>query len=160
MRATWLAVAVFALDRWTKWLVETRLGPYDSRTIIPGFFDIVHSRNSGVAFGILSNDPSALRTGALIAFSVLAMVFLALIFWRTRQQSATTRYAIALIFSGAIGNVFDRLRSGSVTDFLDFYIGSWHWYTFNIADTAITIGAALLLLEMLTRARAERKAHA
>ena len=160
MRAGLLAILVFVVDQLTKWLVQTNLGMYESRTIIPGFFDIVHSTNTGIAFGIFARGPSAWRATALITFSVLALVLLGVIFWRTRGQSAWTTTGIALIFGGALGNIVDRLRAGSVTDFLDFYVGSWHWYTFNVADTAITVGAGLLLLETLSRSRAERKAHA
>ena len=162
MRTSLLAAAIFGLDRFTKHLVESRMQPYESHTVIPGFLDIVRSSNPGVAFGLLASSPDLWRTGALIGFSIAALIFLAVIFWRTRGQNRLTSTAIALIFGGAAGNVFDRFRWGSVTDFLDFYVGNWHWYTFNVADTAITIGAAILLYQTLEKSRAERarKAHA
>lgn len=151
MRASIVAILVFALDRWSKYLVETRFAPYESRVVIPGFFDIVHSSNNGVAFGIFANAASPYRGGLLIAFSVGALLLLGWLLWRNRRIDRYSSVAIALIFGGASGNVFDRLRLGSVTDFLDFYAGSYHWYTFNLADTAISVGAGLLLLGMLRR---------
>jgi signal peptidase II len=157
MRASLIAILVFALDRWSKYLVETRIAPYESRVVIPGFFDIVHSRNTGVAFGIFANAASPYRGALLIAFSLGALLLLGWLLWRNRHVDQYSSVAIALIFGGAAGNVFDRLRLGSVTDFLDFYAGSYHWYTFNLADTAISVGAGLLLLGMLRRsARAEK----
>lgn len=151
MRASLIAILVFALDRWSKYLVETRIAPYESHVVIPGFFDIVNSRNTGVAFGIFANAASPYRGGLLIAFSLGALVLLGWLLWRNRHIDRYSSVAIALIFGGAAGNVFDRLRLGSVTDFLDFYVGSYHWYTFNLADTAISVGAGLLLLGMLRR---------
>ncbi len=159
MRASFIALFVFALDRWTKYLVETRMSTFDSHTVIPGFFNIVRSNNPGVAFGIFSESTSSYRVVLLLAFSVIALGLLGWMLWRNRTTDVYSNTAIALIFGGAVGNVFDRVRAGSVTDFLDFYNGSYHWYTFNVADTAITVGAGLLLLGMLRRSAAERKAH-
>ena len=159
MRASLIAVTVFALDRWSKHLVETGMTPYESRAIIPGFFNIVRSSNPGVAFGIFADSTSSYRVALLLAFSVVALLLLGWLLWRNRSMDAMSNTAVALIFGGAAGNVFDRIRSGSVTDFLDFYNGSYHWYTFNVADAAISLGAGLLLLGMLRRSAAERKAH-
>ena len=160
MRSGLIAVLVFALDRWSKHLVETRLAPYESHVVIPGFFDIVRSQNTGVAFGLFTNAESQYKVALLIIFSIGALVMLAWLLWRNRSGEAYSDVAIALIFGGALGNVFDRIRFGSVTDFLDFYAGSYHWYTFNVADTSISIGAGLLLLAMLRKSAMERKAHA
>jgi signal peptidase II len=160
MRSGLIAVLVFALDRWSKHLVETRLAPYESHVVIPGFFDIVRSQNTGVAFGLFTNAESQYKVALLIIFSIGALVMLAWLLWRNRSGEAYSDVAIALIFGGALGNVFDRIRFGSVTDFLDFYAGSYHWYTFNVADTSISIGAGLLLLGMLRKSAMERKAHA
>ncbi len=159
MRPSLLAIAVFALDRWTKHLVETRLGFYESHTVIPGFFDIVRSQNTGVAFGLFAGGSGTYRVVLLLAFSLIALSMLAWLLWRNRSSDPYSNMAVALIFGGAVGNVFDRIRVGSVTDFLDFYSGSYHWYTFNVADTAITIGAGLLLLGMMRRPAVQRKAH-
>ncbi len=147
--ALMLSLTVFALDRWTKYLVETRLSFWDTKKVIPGFFDIVRSQNPGVAFGLFSQSGSHFRTAILIGFSVLAIVILAVLLTRIRRWDRPTGLGVALVFGGALGNVYDRLRAGTVTDFLDFYLGTYHWYTFNLADTAICVGAGLLILSML-----------
>lgn len=144
-----IAAGVFALDRWSKWLVETRLTPWDTKVVIPGFFNIVSSRNAGVAFGILQESTLKYRTAALIAFSLIALAILLAMLWRVDRVDRRTAGGLALIFGGAAGNVFDRISTGSVTDFLDFQAGNAHWYTFNLADSAICVGAGLLLLSML-----------
>jgi signal peptidase II len=144
-----IALAVFALDRWSKWLVETQFNAYDTRTVIPGFFNIVRSENPGVAFGILSESPTHSRTMVLAAFSLIALVLLAAMLWRIDRLDTASATGLALIFGGAMGNVFDRIRVGRVTDFLDFSFGSYHWYTFNLADASICIGAGLLILSMV-----------
>ncbi len=159
MRSSLIALFVFAIDQWSKHLVESGMSPYETHPVIPGFFDIVRSSNTGVAFGIFANSPSTYRLALLLSFSVIALFLLAWLLWRNRNTDTYSNTAVALIFGGAAGNVFDRIRVGSVTDFLDFYNGSYHWYTFNLADTAISIGAGLLLLSMLRRSAAERKAH-
>jgi signal peptidase II len=144
-----IAIGVFGVDRWSKWLVDNRFGAYDTWAVIPGFFNIVHSQNPGVAFGILSENTSHMRTLLLAAMSVVAIFILAALLWRIDRQDNLTATGLALIFGGAVGNVWDRVRAGSVTDFLDFYAGSYHWYTFNLADSAICVGAGLLILSML-----------
>ncbi|HKD08662.1 MAG TPA: signal peptidase II [Bryobacteraceae bacterium] len=147
------AVGVFAADRWTKWLVENHFGPWDTRTVIPGFFNLVRSENPGVAFGIFAENASSQRTFMLVALSIVAILILTTMLWKIDRQDSLTATGLSLIFGGAIGNVYDRIRSGAVTDFLDFYTGSHHWYTFNLADSAICIGAGLLILSMLLSSR-------
>jgi signal peptidase II len=144
-----IAVSVVVLDRWSKWLIETRLQLYDTVTVIPGFFNIVRSENPGVAFGILADGSSSGRTAILVGLSLTAIAVLAVMLWKIGRQDRWTTLGISLIFGGAIGNVYDRIIAGKVTDFLDFYAGNWHWYTFNLADSAICIGAALLALSSL-----------
>lgn len=143
------AIVVFGLDRWSKWAVETRLGAYDTKTVIPGFFNIVHSQNPGVAFGIFQDNPNHLRTLLLVAMSLAALGILAWMLWKIDRQDRFTATGLSLILGGAMGNVYDRATMGTVTDFLDFYIGGYHWYTFNLADSAICCGAGLLILSML-----------
>jgi len=143
------AAGVFAADRWTKWIVETSFGTWDTKAVIPGFFNIIHSQNPGVAFGIFADNSSHQRTLALVGLSVVAILVLAWMLWRIERQDRYTATGLSLIFGGAIGNVYDRAHAGTVTDFLDFYAGSYHWYTFNLADTAICIGAGLLILSMI-----------
>jgi signal peptidase II len=149
-----IAIGVFGVDRWTKWLVETQLNTFDTRTVIPGFFNIVRSGNTGVAFGMFADASAQWRVPLLIGLSVIAVLLLAGMLWRIERLDGPSAIGLALIFGGAIGNVFDRVHSGSVTDFLDFYAGTYHWYTFNVADTSICIGAGLLILSML---RSQRK---
>jgi signal peptidase II len=146
-----LSLTVFALDRWTKHLVETSLGFTETKHVIPHFFDIVRSQNPGIAFGLFAQSASHFRTAILIGFSVLAILILAVLLTRIRRWDRPTGLGVALVFGGALGNVYDRLHSGTgtVTDFLDFYFGAYHWYTFNLADTAICVGAGLLILSML-----------
>jgi len=148
-----LAFAVFALDRWSKWLVETSIGASDSTTVIPGFFNIVRSQNPGVAFGMFAESTSHSRTPVLVALSVVAVLVLAAMLWRIDRLDTPSAAGLALIFGGAVGNFFDRVRVGSVTDFLDFYAGSYHWYTFNVADASICTGAGLLILSMFLAQR-------
>lgn len=144
-----LSLSVFALDRWTKHLVEMRLNFWDTVHVIPGFFNIVRSQNPGVAFGLFSQSDSPFRTAILIGFSVAAIVVLAVLLTRIRRWDRATGIGVALVFGGALGNVFDRLHAATVTDFLDFYWSTHHWYTFNLADTAICCGAGLMILSML-----------
>jgi signal peptidase II len=148
------AMSVFLLDRWTKSLVEANLTAWDSKTVIPGFFNVIRSQNPGVAFGIFADNTTHQRTLLLVATSVIAVVVLAVMLWRIDRQDRMTATGLSLIFGGALGNVYDRVHAGTVTDFLDFYTGSYHWYTFNLADAAICTGAGLLILSML---RADRK---
>jgi signal peptidase II len=148
-----VAAAVFALDRLTKWIVERLVSFSDTHTVIPGFFDIVYSQNRGVAFSILNDSTSEWRTLALIGVSAVAVIAVSAVLWRARHLDPLPFWGLALILGGAAGNVFDRIVWGRVTDFLDFYIGQYHWPTFNIADSAIVIGSGLFLLDTLRSKR-------
>jgi signal peptidase II len=149
VKAYGLAVAVFAADRLTKWIIETRLSAFDVYTVIPGFFNIVHSQNRGVAFGILNDARPTWHVGALILFSAAALLLVGALLWKTSRFDRLTVTALALILGGAAGNLFDRVVWGRVTDFLEFYIGDLQWPAFNVADSCIVIGSGLLLLELL-----------
>jgi signal peptidase II len=148
-KAYGLALVVFALDRVTKWIIETHVSFLDTYKVIPGFFDIVHSQNRGVAFGLLHDTDSPWRTVVLIGFSVAALVLIAGMLWKSERLDGRSLWGLSLILGGAAGNVFDRILWGRVTDFLEFYIGNVHWPTFNIADSAIVVGSGLLLLDLL-----------
>ena len=152
-----IALGVFALDRWTKSMVESRISSIDSVNVIPGLLNIVHSENGGVAFGLLSENLSDTRTLALIGLSTLAVLLLAVLLWRIEQLDGRSAAGLALILGGALGNVYDRINAGTVTDFIDFYMQSYHWYTFNLADTAICAGAGFLVLGMLFPARKQQE---
>jgi signal peptidase II len=156
MTAFVIAAAVFAADRGTKSMVETQMSAYDSKTVIPGFFNIVRADNTGVAFGMFASAHSLV----LVVISVAAVLLLAAMLWRIDRLDIPSATGLALIFGGALGNVYDRVHFGRVTDFLDFYAGSYHWYTFNLADASICTGAGLLLLSMLlTRGPGSQPAH-
>jgi signal peptidase II len=142
------AAGVLILDRLTKWLIEAHLSFRDTLQIIPGFFDIVHAENRGVAFSMLDDSSSAWRTVFLVGFSLAAIVLVGgFIVRRAPRMDRGSLAGFALILGGAAGNLFDRIVSGQVTDFLDFYIGGYHWPAFNVADSAIVIGSGLLLME-------------
>jgi signal peptidase II len=151
-----IALGVFGADRWSKSMVEANINTIDSLIVIPGLFSIIHSKNPGVAFGLFSENANQSRTIALAALSVLAVILLAVLLWRIEHLDGRSTTGLALILGGALGNVYDRVNAGTVTDFLDFYVQSYHWYTFNLADTAICTGAGLLVLSMLFP---ERKAQ-
>jgi signal peptidase II len=155
------ALAVFTLDRFTKWMIETRVSFTETYRVVPGFFDIVHSQNRGVAFGLFNDGASSWSTGVLSLFSLAAVLVIAALLWNTGRphsvaQARLSQAGLSLILGGAAGNLFDRIVWGRVTDFLEFYVGDYHWPTFNVADSAIVIGSGLLLIELL---RAKRQAE-
>ncbi len=147
-----IAAAIILLDAWTKWLVSTRVGLHDAITIVPNFFQLVHVRNTGAAFGIGANAeseivPILLNTGAIVVFFVVVVYAL-----RSAVTDRMLQAGLHLILGGAIGNLIDRFRFRYVVDFLDVYV-NWggrehHWPAFNIADSAICVGIALLFLDM------------
>lgn len=140
--------AVVVVDRITKHLVE-RFVPLDSSIdLIPNCFRLVHFENPGGAFNVFADSPSPWRAPALILISAAALIIIAVLLWKDRATTTKT-ISLALIFGGALGNLWDRLISGRVTDFLDFYVGPHHWPAFNVADSAIVIGAGLLLIKLL-----------
>lgn len=140
---------VALLDRATKHLIETRMDAWDVHRVIPGFFQIVHTRNEGIAFGLFSETGS---NNLLIAFSVVVLALVGWMLWTACRAPSpehwTMRAALGLVLGGAMGNLYDRVVFGSVTDFLDFYLGHSHFPIFNVADSAITVGAALLLINL------------
>jgi signal peptidase II len=149
-----LAAGVFALDRATKLLIQARVSFEDSYTVIPGFFQIVHSENRGLAFGIFDDSTSPWRTPVLAALSVACVGVVGAILWKMRKQvDALTLCGFALIMGGAAGNLFDRVVSGRVTDFLLFYVGPYQWPAFNVADAALDIGAGLIVIDLLRKNR-------
>jgi signal peptidase II len=149
LKAYTVALAVVALDRFSKWLVETYVSASDTYRVIPGFFDIVRSENRGVAFGLFNDSTSEWRTSLLIVLALAAVVFVSAMLWRPEKLDRSSFWGLSLILGGAVGNVFDRIMWGRVTDFLDFYLGTYHWHTFNVADSAIVVGSGLLLLDLL-----------
>jgi signal peptidase II len=144
-----IALVVLALDRLTKWTIAHRLSLHDGIQVIPGFFRIIHAENPGAAFGIFADSPSQWKVALLILFSVIALLIVSALLWKSSHTLTTTGVGLALILGGAIGNLWDRLVSGRVVDFLLFYIGRYQWPAFNMADSAIVVGAGLLVFEIL-----------
>jgi signal peptidase II len=154
-----IAVLVIVLDRMSKWLVAGNINLHDSVSVLPGFFRLTHVQNSGAAFGLFAESPSEWKVGILILFSILALAVVSALLWKNSHSMTITGVGLALILGGAVGNLWDRLLSGHVVDFFDFYLGSYHWPAFNVADSAIVIGALLLVAEILfARSPAEQKA--
>ena len=144
-----LALLIVLLDRWTKRLVATRIAMYSHIQIIPGFFRLTHTENTGAAFSLFADSPSHWKTALLIGFSFVAMVIVSVLLWKQSQALNLTGVALAFILGGAVGNLWDRMASGRVVDFLLFYIKQYQWPVFNLADSAIVVGAILLVMEIL-----------
>jgi signal peptidase II len=141
---------VLILDQAVKWLALHHLPPGVSVTVIDGFFSLTLVMNPGLAFGMLGTVPPGWRW-AVALLSVLAVGVLATLATRLLPEGGkVAAVAIGMIFGGAAGNLIDRARFGAVVDFLDFYWHGWHWPAFNVADSAISVGVALLALRMLT----------
>jgi signal peptidase II len=143
-----LAFLIVLLDRWTKRTVAARIAMYSHIQIIPGFFRLTHTENTGAAFSLFADSPSHWKTALLIAFSVIAMMIVSAMLWK-QTRLTTAGIALSLILGGAVGNLWDRVASGRVVDFLLFYVRQYQWPVFNLADSAIVVGAGLLVLEIL-----------
>jgi signal peptidase II len=147
----WPALAVLALDQITKQLVVTRFPLYQSKPLISGFFNLVHVRNRGMAFGLMNRPGADWGNLVLIGATLGALVLLLFWFYKLKPEDMGTAYPLSLILGGAAGNLLDRVRLGEVIDFLDFHIGPYHWPAFNVADSAITVGTIWLALCLLFR---------
>lgn len=145
-----LAAIIFALDQVTKAVISNRV-PLNTGWIevIPGFFSITHVQNRGAAFSLFSDGNSSWKLGMLITFSLVAMVAISYFLWKSAHRLTITSLALALVLGGAFGNLWDRIVHGRVTDFLHFYVGEYSWPDFNVADTAIVIGAVLIIAEII-----------
>jgi signal peptidase II len=148
LRYLLVSLAVIVLDQWTKWLVEAHLPHHSTRPVIPGLFNLTHVRNTGVAFGLFASDGTGGGGGWLLTLLGLgALVAVGLYFWYTPSRDRVLLIALALVVGGAVGNLIDRVSSGAVTDFLDVYLGLHHWPSFNVADSAISIGIVLMAID-------------
>ncbi len=152
-RSAWplvlLALAVLAADQATKFAVDRMMPSGTSRVIIPGMLNLIHTSNPGVAFGLFADSDMPWRAPMLIVFSAAVIGLIVWLLVTGRAGGWPGRGGMTLILGGAVGNVLDRVLHHSVTDFIDFYIGTHHWYTFNLADSAIVVGAGLVILELL-----------
>jgi len=144
-----LAIVVVLVDRWTKHIVAERISLYAHIQVIPGFFRLTHTENSGAAFSLFADSTGPWKTGLLIAFSVIALVVVSILLWKNHHAQVATGVGLALIMGGALGNLWDRLARGRVVDFLLLYVKRYQWPVFNLADSAIVVGAGLLVLEIL-----------
>lgn len=144
-----IAVIVLLLDRVTKWAVARNIALGDRVLVIPGFFQLTHVENTGAAFGLFAESSAQWKVGALVTFSVLALIVVSALLWKNSHALSTTTIGLSLILGGAMGNLWDRMFTGHVVDFLDLYVGTYHWPAFNVADSAIVIGAILLVSEIV-----------
>lgn len=147
-----LALLIFVLDRLSKIYIETHVSVMDTYPVIPGFFNIVHTQNRGAAFGMFAESGGPVRALMLVAVSILVLGFVSVSLWSPVRTgfvpSRLLSIGLSLVLGGALGNVYDRVIKGSVTDFLQVFFGSYEFPSFNVADSAITIGAALLAIDL------------
>lgn len=143
------AAAVIALDQITKAAISSRFVMHESFPVINGFFNLVYVMNPGAAFGFLASASATFRYIFFIGITCLALVLIIYYLIKNEKGSIISVISLTLIFGGAIGNLIDRIRFGEVVDFLDFYISTFHWPAFNVADSAISIGAALMIWEII-----------
>lgn len=143
-----LAAAVLTADRATKLDIQAHLPQYGSVPVIQGFLRVVHAENPGAAFSFLADSNPLLRNIVLIGISSAVLLFVVSALW-SRTLTTLTRIGLGLVLGGACGNLYDRVIRHTVTDFIEVYHGGWSFPAFNVADSAITIGAAMLLLDLL-----------
>lgn len=155
-RLVLLSLAVVVADQWTKYLVEEYLSPGHQIEVIPGFLDLIYVRNSGIAFGLFAAGSNPLGVAALTVLGLLALTMVLVYFWRTPDSNRWVLVALAFILGGAVGNLVDRAMSGSVTDFIEVYVGAYHWPTFNAADSAITAGIVIIAVDAFWLHRKEK----
>jgi signal peptidase II len=144
-----VSLAVLVVDQWTKGIVTRVFDVHQSRSVIGGLFDLTYVRNSGAAFGLFASVDSSIKAIVLNSVAVLVFLVVSAYALRSSHKSVRLQVGFALILGGAVGNLLDRVRFGYVVDFLDFSVSGHHWPAFNVADSAICIGVALLFLDML-----------
>ena len=152
-----LAGSVVILDQATKLLVQRAFRLGESLPVLPGFFNLTYVLNPGAAFGFLAGAAAAFRGPFFVAVSVLAIAVICYYNTRYARGRPLPSIGLALILGGAVGNLIDRLRIGMVIDFLDFYLGAYHWPAFNVADSGITVGVGLLFLEVMRERRGDAR---
>ena len=144
-----LAGVVVALDQITKAVVRATLPLHDSVEFIPNFLSFTYVRNTGAAFGLLNGVDFPLKTAVMTMVALTALVAIGVYAAKTAIPQRATRLGLTLVIGGAVGNLIDRITFGYVVDFIDAYWRGWHFWAFNVADAAITIGASLLILDMI-----------
>ncbi len=151
-----ILLVLLGLDQLTKYLIVLNLELYEVRPLIPGLFNLVHVTNKGAAFSMFASVDSPLRHYFFVAVNSAAFIGLTIAAWKMGAQHLLYRLSFAMIAAGAVGNLIDRLRFGAVIDFLDFYVGSFHWPAFNVADSAICVGVALLFVMNVIEMKKEK----
>ena len=146
-----ISLPVIVLDQCTKYLIIKSFALYQSHTVIEHYLNIVHTRNRGIAFGLLSGSGSGMRVFLLISTSLLAIVFILYLLSSLKGKHTYATITLSLILGGAIGNLIDRIRWGAVVDFIDLHWYHYHWPAFNCADSAISIGLVLLIIGIITK---------
>lgn len=143
------AAVIIALDQITKTMITARFNLHEAQAVIPGFFNLVYVLNPGAAFGFLADASATFRYFFFTGITVLAAGLIVYYLVKSNPRNLLLAGSLTLIFGGAVGNLIDRLRFGAVVDFLDVYLGTAHWPAFNVADSAITVGAVLMIWEMI-----------
>lgn len=146
---TVVAGGVIIFDQTSKYAIQHIMTLYDYTEIIPGFFSLTYIQNPGAAFGLFGKATESLRSIFLIGISIFALSILFIMYAKLTEKSILINVSIGMIIGGAVGNLIDRIRFHSVVDFLDFHLKGYHWPTFNLADSAITIGTIILMLNVL-----------
>lgn len=147
LRYLLVSLGVIVLDQWTKWLVELHLPQHMAQQVIPGFFNLTHVRNTGVAFGLFASQGMNGGSWLLTLLGLAALAAVSVYFWFASPDDRLLLLSLASVVGGAIGNLIDRMSSGAVTDFIDVYVGTYHWPSFNVADSAISIGIVLMAID-------------
>jgi signal peptidase II len=148
-RDLWIAAVIVLLDQVVKAIVRSELTLNESVTVIPGFFDLTRVHNTGTAFGFMNATDFPFKTLVLACVAVAALVALAMYAASLPVNQWLARTGLALILGGAAGNLIDRVAQGYVVDFVDLYWSGWHFWAFNVADASITVGVALMILDLL-----------
>ena len=155
VRSAIIILLVVILDRVSKLYIRTSFAPWDVTVVIPRVFNIVHAENPGAAFSMLAEAPPTMRAVLLVGVSTGVMAIVGVMLWRLpRNAGGLMATSLALVFGGAFGNLWDRVLRGSVTDFVQVLIGSYEFPAFNVADSAITMGAALLVVDLIRNRKA------
>jgi signal peptidase II len=145
----WLPIIIVTLDQLTKFLVRATVPLYSTVTVIPGFMNITHVLNTGAAFGILNTSDFPFKTVVIAVIATAALMGVGMYAASLSHHQFLARAGLALIIGGAAGNLIDRITAGSVVDFVDVYWGAYHFWAFNVADSAISVGVTIMILDML-----------
>jgi signal peptidase II len=143
-----LSGGIVILDQVAKAIVRASLQLHESVTIVPGFLNLTHVRNTGAAFGLLNSADIPLKPALMTGIALVALIAIGYYALQTTSREPFARLGLTLILGGAVGNLIDRITAGYVVDFVDVYAGDWHFWAFNVADSAITVGAGLLILDL------------